>query len=172
VTLSKSSVMLSLPVELQLQTIHHIRDSIPASLFEHDADEAIRAIEEFYEVLIALSLYHREWTAIAQSELFRNLYIRDAEKMKSLLDLLHGSEESRGNIKHSRSAVFGGNLYWYFPGGRDDDLDELADYCPDLAEMSCYRMDLKLAEFRTSCRTKLEIFQSLMILLSQNDSKN
>jgi hypothetical protein len=165
--------MLSLPVELQLQTIHHIRDSIPASLFEHDADGAIRAIAEFYEVLIALSLYHREWTAIAQSELFKNLYIRDAEKMKSLLDLLHGSEESRGNIKHSRSAVLGGiGLYWYHLGGRSDDLDELADYCPDLADMSCYYMSIPLAEFRSSRRTKPERFQGLMTLLPQNDSKN
>jgi hypothetical protein len=165
--------MLSLPVELQLQTIHHIRHSIPASLFEHDADEAIKALEELYEVLIALSLYHREWTAIAQSELFRNLYIRDAEKMKSLLDLLHGSEESRGNIKHIRTAILGERSgHWRFAGGRSDDLDELADYCPDLAEMSCYGMDLELAQFRTSWRNKLEIFQSLMILLSQNDSKN
>ncbi len=163
--------MLSLPLELRLPIIHHIRDSIPSPLFEDHAQGWIYAIEELYKALIALSLYHREWTAIAQSELFKNLYIRDAEKMKSLLDLLHGSEESRDYMKHSRSAVFGGNLYWYFPGGRDDDLDELADYCPDLAEMSCYRMDLKLAEFRTSF-TKLEIFQSLMILLSQNDSKN
>ena len=163
--------MLSLPVELRLPIIHHIRDSIAWTSFDYDVDASILAIQDFYKVLIALSLLHREWTAIAQSELFRNLYIRDAEKMKSLLDLLHGSEESRDYMKHSRSAVFGGNLYWYVPGGRDDDLDELADYCPDLAEMSCYRMDLKLAEFRTSF-TKLEIFQSLMILLSQNDSKN
>jgi hypothetical protein len=165
--------MLSLPVELQLQTIHHIRDSIPSTLFEDSAYHTIVAIKEYNKVLAALALYHREWTAIAQSELFRNLYIRDAEKMKSLLDLLHGSEESRGNIKHSRSAVLGGKLYWRLPRGRRDDLDELADYCPDLAEMSCYKMDLfKLEECRTSCRIKLESFQSLMILLSQNDSKN
>jgi hypothetical protein len=164
--------MLSLPVEIRLPIIHHIQDSIPTPLFEDYPLGSIRAIQEFYAVLIALSLYHREWTAIAQSELFRNLYIRDEEKLKSLLDLLHGSEESREYMKHSRSALLGGNRYWGYPRGCRDDLDKLADYCPDLEQMSCYCMDLKLAECRTSCRTKLEIFQSLMILLSQNDSKN
>jgi hypothetical protein len=147
--------MLSLPVELRLPIIHHIRDSIPSPLFEDDGKGSIRAIEALYKALIALSLYHREWTATAQSELFRNLYIRDAGKMKSLLDLLHGSEESRGNIKHIRTAILGERSgHWRYAGGLRDDLGELADYCPDLAEMSCHRMDLQLVELRTSCRTR------------------
>jgi hypothetical protein len=142
--------MLSLPVELRLQTIHHIRDSIPSHSFKDNAERSILAIQESNQVLAALALYHREWTAIAQSELFRNLYVRDAEKLKSLLDLLHGSAESREYTKHSRSAVLGGNRYWRFAGGRSDDLDELADYCPDIAEMSCFYMQNQVVEFRTS----------------------
>jgi hypothetical protein len=165
--------MLSLPVELRLPIIHHIRDSIPSPLFEDYAPGSIRAIEALYKALLALSLYHREWTVIAQSELFRNLYLRDAAKMKSLLDLLHGSEESRRNIEHSRSAVLGPRSGpWRCTGGLRDDLDNLADYCPDIAEISCYRMSIQLVEFRSSCRTTFERFQSLMILLAQNDSKN
>jgi hypothetical protein len=142
--------MLSLPVELRLPIIHHIRDSMPSSLFEDDAHGWIRGNQRFYKVLIALSLYHREWTTIAQSELFRNVYIQVPEKLKSLLDLLHGSEESRDYMKHNRSAVLGGNRYWLYSGGRRDDLDELADYCPDLVEMSCYDMNIQLVEFRSS----------------------
>ncbi len=74
--------MLSLPVELQLQTIHHIRDSFTWTSFEDDARGLILAIKEYTKLLSSVALYHREWTAITQSELFRNLYIRDAEKMK------------------------------------------------------------------------------------------
>jgi hypothetical protein len=148
--IARPSVMLSLPVELRLPIIHHIRDSIPTPLFEDDAFGSIRAIQDFYKVLIALSLYHREWTTIAQSELFRNLYIRRERKMKSLLDLLHGSEESREYMKHSHSAVLGGNGdYWRYPRGRRDDLVNLADYCPDLGEISCYHLHIQLVGFRT-----------------------
>jgi hypothetical protein len=165
--------MLSLPVELRLPIIHHIRDSIPSPLFEDHAQGWIYAIEELYKALIALSLYHREWTAIAQSELFRHLYIRDEGKMKLLLDLLHGSEESREYIKHSRSAVLGPRSGpWRCTGGLRDDLDNLADYCPALDKMSCYYMDVQLEDFRMSCRITLESFSILMLFLSQNDSKN
>jgi hypothetical protein len=164
--------MLSLPVELRLQTIRHIRDSIPSPLFEDDARGSIRAIEVLYQILVALSLCHREWTTIAQSELFRNLYIQDAEKMKLLLSLLHGSREARGYIKHSRSAVLGGKSdRWRHSRGLGDDLDKFADYCPDLAEMSCFNMEIQVVEFRTSCCHTLQSFR-MLISLSQSDLKN
>jgi hypothetical protein len=164
--------MLSLPVELQLQTIHYIRDSITWTLFEDSAYHTIVAIKQYNKVLIALSLYHREWTAIAQSELFRHLYIRDAGKMKLLLELLRRDGEFRLYIQHSRSAVLGGERErWSDSGARRDELDELADCCPDLAEMSCYFLGIQLAEFRMSCRNTLESFR-ILILLSQNDFKN
>jgi hypothetical protein len=156
VTISKSSVMLSLPVELRVQTIRHIRDSIYWPSFEHDVGASIQAIQNLYKVLIALSLYHREWTAIAQSKLFSNLYIRDAGKMKLLLELLRRDGEFKGYIKHSRSAVLWRiGVYWLYSGysgGHRDDLIELAEYWPDLEEISCSRMEIgnKLVDFRTS----------------------
>ena len=164
--------MLSLPLELRLPIIHHIRDSIPSPLFEDDEKGSIRAFQALYKALIALSLYHRQWTAIAQSELFRNLYIRDAGKMKLLLDLLHGSKASRGYIKHSRCAVLGGTCCPRYPGGPRDDLDELADYCPDLAEMSCFGVDIHLVDFRTSSYSNFARFQTVTAGVSQEDSKS
>jgi hypothetical protein len=145
--------MLSLPVELRVQTIRHIRDSIYWPSFEHDVGASIQAIQNFHKVLIALSLYHREWTAIAQSKLFSNLYIRDAGKMKLLLELLRRDGELKGYIKHSRSAVLGRiGAYWRDPGGNRDDLIELEEYCPDLEEISCSRMEIgnQLFDFRMS----------------------
>jgi hypothetical protein len=97
--------MLSLPLELRLPILHHIRDSIPSTLFEDGAYIAVLDIQEFYEALIALSLLHRKWTAVAQSELFRDLYVPDDGKLKLLLKLLRGSKKYRRYIKHGRSAV-------------------------------------------------------------------
>ncbi len=104
--------MLSLPVELRLPIIHHIRDSIAWTSFDYDVDASILAIQDFYKVLIALSLLHREWTAIAQSELFRNLYIRDEGKLELLLELLRGDGEFKVYIQQSRRAVLGRNRWW------------------------------------------------------------
>jgi hypothetical protein len=145
--------MLSLPVELRLPIIHHVRDSITWSSFEDDTLGFILAIKQYNQLLSAVALYHREWTAIAQSELFKHLYIRDAKKLKLLLVLLRGSEDSRGYMKHSRSAVLGRSVsYWRDPGGRrDDGLVELGEYCPDLAEIFCCYMEIQLVRFRTSC---------------------
>jgi hypothetical protein len=144
--------MLSLPVELRLQTIRHIRDSIPSPLFEDDAPGSIRAIEALYQILVALSLYHREWTAIAQSELLRHLYIRDAGKLKLLLKLLRAEGVFRGYTTHSLSALLGQeNNYWRCAGGLGDEhLGELADYCHHLGEISCYHLHIPLMRFRTS----------------------
>jgi hypothetical protein len=143
------TIMLSLPVELRLPVIRHIQDSIPSPLFEHNADEAIRTIQEFNKVLIALSLYHREWTAIAQSELFRNLYIQGPRKMKLLLELLRRSEEFKPYIKDSRSALLEGDLHWYDLSGIKYDLDELAAYCPNIEEVTCSCMSIQMTDFRT-----------------------
>jgi hypothetical protein len=139
--------MLSLPVELQLQTIHYIRDSITWTLFEDSAYHTIVAIKQYNKVLIALSLYHREWTAIAQSELLRNLYIRDAKKLKLLLKVLRRTENYRGYTQHRRSALLGGRRYWSDSRGVRNDLIKLADYCPDLDEITCYHMDVQLLVF-------------------------
>jgi hypothetical protein len=150
--------MLSLPVELRLPIIHHIHDSIYWPSFEDSAYGTIQAITQYNAVLASLALYHREWTAIAQFELFRNLYIRDEGKMKSLLDLLRGGNELRGYIKHSRRAVLGGIFYWFL-SRVSDDLIELAEYCPDLEEISCSRMDVPLVGFRASYSSTFARFQ-------------
>ncbi len=155
--------MLSLPVELRVQTIRHIRDSIYWPSFEHDVGASIQAIQNFYKVLIALSLYHREWTAIAQSKLFSNLYIRDAGKMKLLLELLRRDGDFREYIKYSRSALLGErNRKWADAGGLQDYFDELVEYCPDLEEVSCHRMRIQLVNLGTSCRTTHERGQMLI----------
>jgi hypothetical protein len=158
--ISKSSVMLSLPVELQLQTIHHIRDSITWPSFEDDVGASIQAIKEFYKVLIALSLLHRKWTAVAQSELFRDLYVPEDGKLELLLELLRTSKKYRRYIKHGRSAVLAADQVSF---DQLDDFVELADYCPNLAEISCYCMGIELVSFRTSCSNTLESFRILNV---------
>jgi hypothetical protein len=70
--------------------------------------------------------------------------------MKLLLELLRGNETFRVYIQRGRSAVLGVDCYWRYSGARRDDLDELADYCPDIVEMSCFYMENQVVEFRTS----------------------
>jgi hypothetical protein len=155
--------MLSLPVELRLPIIQHIRDSIPTPLFEFDPEAAIDLCKYYNKILIALSLYHREWTAIAQSELFRNLYIRDARKMRLLLELLRRDGDFREYIKYSRRVLLGErNRKWADAGGLQDYFDELVEHCPDLEEVSCHRMRIQLVNLGTSCRTTHERGQMLI----------
>jgi hypothetical protein len=142
--------MLSLPVELRLPIIHHIRDSAPTPLFEFNPEGAIDFCHYYIKILIALSLYHREWTAIAQSEIFRNLYIRDARKMRLLLKLLRRDGDSRDYIKNSRSVLLGDrHRKWRDAGGLQGYFDELVEHCPDLDEVSCYGMSFRLVKFGT-----------------------
>jgi hypothetical protein len=66
------------------------------------------------------------------------------------LELLRGNVEFQGYIKHSRSALIGEpNRQWGDSGGVEDYLGELAEYCLDLDEVSCYRMSFRMANFGT-----------------------
>jgi hypothetical protein len=172
--MDRSSAMLSLPVELRLPIIHHIRDSIPWPSFEEvDASGSIGALKEFYKVIIALSRYHPEWTPIAQSELFRNIYAGDEKGMKLLLQLLRGDGKFREYTKHSRSALIGEpNRQWGDSGRLEGYLGKLAEYCPDLEELSCYDMQVRLVGFGTSYSVTLERFWILISFVLQDNSKD
>jgi hypothetical protein len=155
--------MLSLPVELRLPIIHHIRDSIPQTIFKHNVNYSIEAIKIYHEDLAALSLYHREWTAIAQSELFKDLFIPDDQKMKLLLELLRESARLREYSRNSSIALLGDGEF-YGGAGLEDDLVELAEYCPDLRELSCDGMAIPLVQLGTSCQTIIERVQILIAI--------
>lgn len=91
--------------------------------------------------------------------------------MQSWLDLLHSSRESRGYIKHSRSVVLGGGAHIWVLSLVRYDLDKLADYCPDLDEISCYSIRARLEKFRTLYSTTLERLGILITILHSTIQK-
>jgi hypothetical protein len=142
--------MLGLPSELKLPILHHIRDSIPSSSssFQSDPEEYVEAGDAYVKLLRAVSLYSKEWTAVAQSELYRNLILADARRMEQLLRLLRVEEEFRMYAKTCTSVRLGG------PGGLDcmevqNELNEIAFHLPNLVEISCIRCTASLHTFGT-----------------------
>ncbi len=93
--------------------------------------------------------------------------------MKLLLELQRRDGDFKEYIKYSRSALLGETRRtWAEAGGLYDYFDELVEYCPDLAEMSCHKMHLQLVEFGTSYDIRLEIkildIDDLRLLLQRN----
>jgi hypothetical protein len=143
--------MNSLPTELNLNILHHVRDSIPNALFTSDADTAIAHGEEYNAFLLRMARYHRHWTALAQSELFHHIVLINEDETRLLLKLLR----TRGNgvfrtYAERASSIRLGHHSDFNQGCDDlkDHLDELAQYCPNIVEISCTRVNTQFSDFR------------------------
>jgi hypothetical protein len=143
--------MNSLPTELNLNILHHVRDSTPTLKFSYYAVGSMRQASTYSEFLLLMALYHRHWTALAQSELFHHIILKDGDKTQLLLKLL--SEEGDNSFRkyaQSASSIIMGRLFGranYYEGWKDH-LDELAEYCPNIVEISCACVNTQVSDFR------------------------
>lgn len=131
--------MLSLPIELRLPIIHHARDSFSGPSFQSDAVASIEARTLYKNTLLAISLYHSEWKAVAQVELFRDLIVSSKKQMRLLLEQLRGREEVRLYAMNAISISLGDQMY--DSKGLKEDLIEIGSYCPSITEVSCSGLD-------------------------------
>ena len=106
--------------------------------------------QEYYNNLLAFALSSKEWTAIAQAELFRTIILKNRSKMGRFLDAVRGDEKFRGYSSAVTLLNFGSQDNDYETEGLGDDLDEIALYCPNLVDVTCWKVDIRLEYFRTS----------------------
>jgi hypothetical protein len=143
--------MNSLPTELNLNILHHVRDSTPTLKFSYYAVGSMRQASAYNEFLLLMALYHRHWTAVAQSELFHHIILKDRDKTRLLLKLLR----KRGNGVIRTYAEKASSMRLGYNGSPNQDydrleehLDELAGYCPNIVEISCAGINNKFSDFR------------------------
>lgn len=79
------ATILTLPVELKLVILDRIRDSLNLQQFELDPVNSMYKEDEWYRILLLLSLFHREWTRVAQSMLLHHLILRSERKASQFL---------------------------------------------------------------------------------------
>jgi hypothetical protein len=143
--------MNSLPTELNLKVLHLVRDSTPIVKFSYYAVGSMRQASAYNEFLLLMALYHRHWTALAQSELFHHIILKDGDKTRLLLKLLRkrGDGVFRTFAERASSIRLGYESTGYARDYDDlrDHLDELAGYCPDIVEISCVCVNTKLSDF-------------------------
>jgi hypothetical protein len=143
--------MNSLPTELNLKIIHHVRDSILTSTLVLDSWASMTQRAEYKAFLLLMASYHRHWTALAQSELFHHIILKDGDKTRLLLKLLRqrGNGVFRTYAERASSMRLGhassSNQDY---DGLKDHLDELAGYCPDVVEISCAYVNTNFSDFR------------------------
>ncbi len=140
--------MNSLPTELNLKIIHHVRDSTPILTFSYHSIASMEHADAYNEFLLMMALYHRHWTSLAQSELFHHIILKDGDKTRLLLHLLRASENDgcRTYAERASSIRFGYHNHFNLHCVElREHLDKLAGYCPNVVEISCY--NLKNASF-------------------------
>jgi hypothetical protein len=142
--------MNSLPTELNLKILRHVRNSIPNEAFAADADAYMAHGTACNNLLLGMAKFHRHWTAAAQSELFHHMILVDEDKIRSLLKLLR---KRRNNRFRKYAQMAASCTLGYCSGSAQnwddlkDDLDELAEYCPNIVEVSCDVINTKFSDF-------------------------
>ena len=140
-----------LPVELIIEIFRRVQKLIGRFDFKLTHVQSMMSAREYYNNLLAFALSSKEWTAIAQAELFRNIILKNRSKTVQFLKLVRENKELRRFADSATSIRFGGEReVLYEAAGLGDDLDEIALYCPTVVEISCYRVDVRLEYFRTS----------------------
>jgi hypothetical protein len=141
-----------LPVELILEIFRKVQNLIGRYDFKLDSWKSMQLDQEYHNNLLAFALSSKEWTAIAQAELFKNLILGNRRKTRQFLEVVRENKESRSYAGSAMSIRFGGGDFRkdYDEEGLGDDLDKITLYCPNLVEISCYRVHVRLDYFRTS----------------------
>ncbi len=141
-----------LPAELIIEIFRRVQKLIGRREFSQAGDVSMELDQEYYDNLVAFALGMKEWTAIAQAELFRHIILKNRNRMSRFLYAVKGNEKLRGLSRNATSLNLGGHSNIYETEGLGDDLDEVARYCPNLLEVSPYRVDVRLEYFRASFR--------------------
>jgi hypothetical protein len=143
--------MIWIPVELILEIFRAVQKLIGRYDFKQNCYTSMMLDQEYHNNLLAFALSCKEWTAIAQSELFRNVILRNRSKTGQFLELVRERKEFRSHAESAISIRFGGQSQGgYDAMGLDGDLEEIALYCPNIVEISCYLVDVRLEYFRAS----------------------
>jgi hypothetical protein len=144
-----------LPVELIIEIFRAVQKLIGRYDFKRDWLLSMRLDQEYYNNLLAFALSSKEWTAIAQSELFRHVILKNRSKTGQFLRLVRHNKELRTHAESSVSIRFGGRAEAVCNAtgvGLGDHLGEIALYCLNVVEISCYGVHVRLEYFRTSFR--------------------
>jgi hypothetical protein len=141
-----------LPVELIIEIFRAVQKLIERYGFKPGSYESTLRHQEYYNNVLAFALSSKDWTAIAQAELFKNLFLGNRTKTRQFLELVRENKESRSYAGSAMSIRFGGGDFGndYDAEGLDASLHEIALYCPGVVEIWCYRVDVRLEYFRTS----------------------
>jgi hypothetical protein len=144
--------MNSLPTELNLKILHHVKGSIRNATFTSDAETAVKHGTAYNnKFLLQMASYDRYWTALAQSELFHHIILADEDRTRLLLKLLRTSDNGVFKTYAAKTSSIrlghakGNNREYH---GSKEHLNELAEYCPNVVEISCFDLETKFSDFR------------------------
>jgi hypothetical protein len=143
-----------LPVELIIEIFRAVQKLIE---FSQAAQTSItrNQDQEYNDNLLAFALSSREWTVIAQAELFRTVILENRSKTGRFLEAVRGNEKLKAFSRAVTSLTMGWHYNSYETEGLGDDLDEIALYCPNVVEILCEAVDVRLEYFRTSLQSHL-----------------
>jgi hypothetical protein len=77
-----------LPVELIIEIFRRVQELIGRCDFKLNYYQSMKLDQEFYDNLLAFALSSKEWTAIAQAELFKNVILGNRSKTVQFLKLV------------------------------------------------------------------------------------
>jgi hypothetical protein len=139
-----------LPVELIIEIFRRVQGLLGRKDFSQAPCDSMNLDQEYCNNLQAFALSTIEWTAIAQAELLRNIILKNRSKMRRFLEALRGSQKLQGFSRGVKSLKLASAIDDNETEELGDDLVEISLYCPDVVEISCFGVNVRLESFRTS----------------------
>jgi hypothetical protein len=96
-----------LPVELIIEIFRRVQELIGRCDFKLNYYHSMKHDREYCNNLLAFALSSKEWTAIAQAELFRNIILKSRNKAGQFLKLVRENKELRCYADSATSIRFG-----------------------------------------------------------------
>jgi hypothetical protein len=140
--------MIWIPVELILEIFRAVQKLIGRDEFKLRPRSSMLLDQGYYDNLVKYALTCKEWTPIAQSELFKNLILKDRAQTGRFLELVGGSAMFKDYAQSTSTLRLGCSRGHYEVDGLSGDLDKIALCCPTVVEISCYEVDVRVEYFR------------------------
>jgi hypothetical protein len=86
----------------------------------------------------------------SSSGIIQEFAFKESKEDRAIFELVRGSATFEKYAKSTIALRLGSDASIYHETGLDSDLDEIAHFCPNLVEISCYDVSLKLEYFGTS----------------------
>lgn len=138
-----------IPFELFILIFRFVQKLIGQYKFSIVPERSMSHADEYYHNLLRFCLVRSDWSAPARSEMITNAILRNGKNAAQFAAMLRRQNEWQDCAEGITSIRIGRRESNRFQDCSFDGMtiDEVSIYCPNLVEVNCSRIDVRLIDF-------------------------